>query len=155
MTRKPLVLCELPFLDQGSDDWTEVEHFLVSKEAVFYDVAGSAGEDDVLKRVADSAVFAVPSWWIGFAERSAAVGAVGAGVHDGLHLLKSELVPTAFLLVGAVVFNFAAGFAEITLPAGMTLLRTERLKRLDFLAEITSPHVLLREIHLRQESYSH
>jgi hypothetical protein len=69
------------FLDQGSDDWTEVQHFLVSKEAVFYDVAGSAGEGDVLKRVADSAVFAVPSWRIGFTERSAAVGAVGPGVH--------------------------------------------------------------------------
>ena len=41
-----------PLLDQGSDDRTKVEHFLVGKEAVFYNVAGSAGEDDIFKRVA-------------------------------------------------------------------------------------------------------
>ena len=56
--------------------------------------------------------FAVPSWRIGFGKWSAAVDTVNTGVHDGFHLIKRELVPTAFLLVRAVVFDFAAGFAK-------------------------------------------
>jgi len=58
-------------------------------------------------------------------------------------LLKGELVPTAFLLVGAVVFDFAARLAEIALTVGMSLLGIKNLGWFDLLAEIASPSVLL------------
>ena len=144
-----------PLLDERSDDRTKVEHFVVGKQAAFYDVASSAGENDIVKRVANSTVFAVPSWRIGFGKWSAAVDTVNTGVHDGFHLIKRELVPTAFLLVRAVVFDFAAGFAKIALTRGMPLLGPKNLKRLPLVAEITFSSVLLRQRCWRRESYSH